>query len=1302
MSAADRDDTPPDWLDRDAERLLDAFEVAWQSLHPPDLAEFVAHHLVGWPAEKRVALLAELVRIDLEYRWRTTHVEASSASGAILAPPSASESTHLWPLSVDNYCRRFDLPMTAELLRDEYRVRRKCGAIVDSSDYLKHYGHVAGLADQLAVVDAEFARRAPVARPSSTRPNVVAPPVPSAPAPPTRIGRYAIRSLLGAGTFGSVYLAHDERLARPVAIKLLHREVYREQSNLDRCLHEARLAAQVSHPALVRVYDADHDGDFVYLVMEYIRGETLQQALAAGRFTQRRAAELVTELAEALHEAHGAGLVHRDVKPGNILLDAAQRPHLTDFGLAIRAEEQREASGQIWGTPAYMSPEQVRGERQLDGRTDLWSLGVILFEMLAGRRPFLGHTPSEIFDAIKYAEPPSLRQLDSSIAPELERLCLRCLAKSPAQRPASGKDIALDLQRLGLRSTSPSTFALPQDATHLPGATAALREGTPRTNLPRAADTFVGREPELADLAARLTTDVRLVTLTGPGGIGKTRFALQLAHDLLDRFEGGCWWVDVTNVASVADVAKALLQAFRVSVQGTNDEELVDGLLAFRPPLLLVLDNAESSLEPVRAAVRHWVSRQEHARFLVTSRVPLGTAGERLFELSSLPAPPPDLAGQHLIATDLADVLARFPSVRLFVERACEADASFALTPDNVAAVSDICRRLEGIPLGIELAAARVKILKPAQIATKLSPQLLRSRRTDVAPRQQTLEQAVDWSFRLLDPLEQQVFLQLCGFSGGFTLDAAEAVVEADAPDAPPVIDVVQSLREKSLVRTVDTPNDLRFVMYGIIREYGQQRRPPAAVERFCRRLAAYLLDYTEAWSARLHTRDGVEAVERLMAESDNVQVAYDAAFQSGERDVAARLLLALAGALEIRGYTEPWRLRLEQCAAGAAPERRAALQIALSQAYWALGKWDAAAQAATAAVEVADGSARSAAQLQAGRMQRLLGNLDAADRLLAAAEAGFRAVRDALGIARSLLECGFLLWRRGHFDESLACYREADRLAREQGDLATVATAARQRGHVLFQRGELENARAGFVEAEALARRLADRRAMHMALSSQGMVLAEQANYTAALRCYAESERLAGEIGDRRGVAINQANRGLALADQGDYAAALQCHATAEQINRQIGNMPAIALNLGNRGVMLSGLGQHEEALTCLRESLRIHESLSNPMQVAINRGDIGGVLLAMDRPHEARTELEAAVRILVELGAEGTIGHLLYRTALAQACQRLNDVPATQSAAAAAEAVRRQLGVDATHLRLRVREAVQTLESIRALANQ
>src|ERR1022692_1104061 len=262
---------------------------------------------------------------------------------------------------------------------------------------------------------------------------------------PQQIGRYRVQKILGKGGFGLVYLAYDEQLKRAVAIKVAHARLIAQASDAEAYLTEARTVANLDHPHIVPVFDVGSTEQFpCFVVSKYIDGTDLHARLKQSRLPLNEAVELVATVAEALHYAHKQEIVHRDIKPGNILLDKSGKPFVADFGLALR--EQDVGKGPRYaGTPAYMSPEQARGEgHRVDGRSDIFSLGIVFYEMLTGRRPFKGESTAELLEQVTTLEVRPPRQMDDHIPKELERICLKALSKRASERYTTAKDMADD------------------------------------------------------------------------------------------------------------------------------------------------------------------------------------------------------------------------------------------------------------------------------------------------------------------------------------------------------------------------------------------------------------------------------------------------------------------------------------------------------------------------------------------------------------------------------------------------------------------------------------------------------------------------------------------------------------------------------------------------------------------------------------------------------------------------------------------------------------------------------------------
>ncbi|TMQ73800.1 MAG: hypothetical protein E6K81_02895 [Candidatus Eisenbacteria bacterium] len=637
----------------------------------------------------------------------------------------------------------------------------------------------------------------------------------------TRLGSHEILGPLGAGGMGEVYLARDTRLDREVALKLLPRHLTTDADAIARFRREALTLASLSHPniATVHGFEETPEGPMV-LVLERVEGETLAERLSRGALAPDEALQICAQIAQALEAAHERGVIHRDVKPGNVMIGPRGLVKVLDFGLARRTvgvrkpaaaeparpespaaltpaaapSEEAETivvsrpggapdaaglsqSGTILGTPGYMSPEQVLAV-EVDPRTDVFAFGCVLYECLAGRRAFSGGDALAIM-AATLNRPPDLAVLPASTPPRVRTLIARCLEQDVSRRLDHIRSARVELEEaLGIRRAS------------------ALREGeryaTPH-NLPAQTTTFIGRSSVL-DECRRLLGAARLLTLAGLGGTGKTRIALRLAESLLGEYPDGVWFVNLAPVTDSGRVADVAAEALGVPDQpGRTPLESLTRHVRDRR-MLFVVDNCEEVLGGAAALASAVLRACPASRVLATSRQALGLEGETVLAVPPLEVPS---AGGVTEVEPLRDCEA----VQLFMERAIAAKPDFALTTANAPAIAELCRRLDGIPLALELAAGRIRMLGVEQIRDRLEDRfkLLARPGSDAPSRRQTVKAVIQWSWDHLLRPEQDLMRRLAVFKGGWTLERATAVC-SESGDEFEVLDLLTRLVERSLV----------------------------------------------------------------------------------------------------------------------------------------------------------------------------------------------------------------------------------------------------------------------------------------------------------------------------------------------------------------------------------------------------------------------------------------------------------------------------------------------------------------------
>jgi predicted ATPase/class 3 adenylate cyclase len=674
-----------------------------------------------------------------------------------------------------------------------------------------------------------------------------------------------------------------------------------------------------------------------------------------------------------------------------------------------------------------------------------------------------------------------------------------------------------DLGVVRLRDLERPERAFQVNAPGLRAAFPALRtlEATPN-NLPQQMTSFVGRDRELAEVR-RLLADARLLTLFGPGGIGKTRLSLQAAAEAMDEFPDGAWFVELASLADPALVPLAVATVLGVKEEaGRPVNEALVRFVADRK-LLLVLDNCEHLVAACADLAKQLLQAGPRLRILASSREHLRVAGETTYTLPALAYPD---AGRALGHADLAT----YESARLFVERATAHQPAFAVTDDTAAAVAEICRRLDGIPLALELAAARVRMMSVDKIAARLSDRfrLLKSGDATVLPRQQTLQALIDWSHDLLAPNERALLRRIAVFAGGFTLEAAEHVGADGDLAAADVLDLLTQLVEKSLVAT--EADGGRYRLLETVREYAQERLAAAGEGAAARgRHFAHCLAFVEAVSPELRGPRQAAALDRVDAERENLLAAH--AF-AGQMDDGAEPGLRLVSA------ANPYLLN------------RGLLALAHRLGVEALARPGAQVR----------NLARCRGLFDAGQSCCWMGRYEEAQRLLEESLAIARELADPRQVEMALQPLGMALHGQGRLDEARRHFEEAVVLARELGDRRELAAALVALAQLHRGGGELDAAQPLYEQAVLLLRETGDREGVAIGLLNLAMTSIGRGERAPARAMLAEAAGIAADIGSRpAGLSALEVTAGLAAA-AGDAATAAQLYGAAEALNAAMG----------------------------------------------------------------------------------------------------------------------------------------------------
>ncbi len=942
--------------------------------------------------------------------------------------------------------------------------------------------------------------------------------VPSALSPGTRFGAYEILEQLGAGGMGEVYRARDTRLGREVAIKTVSLHHNSQPEALTRFELEARSASALNHPNIVTIYELGCVDNTHFIAMELVCGETVRQLLASGPIPFRKAIAIAAQVADALARAHEIGIVHRDLKPDNLMVSVDGAAKVLDFGLAkllaLEPSPDADASTSIskdeavMGTLGYMSPEQANGSK-LDFRSDQFSFGSVLYEMVTGVPAFQKETAAETAAAILRDEPERIASRMLQAPAPFTWIVERCLAKDPQQRYASTRDLARDLAAVRDRL-----------------ADAHVSHAEPRpSNLPVPRTAFIGREHEGAALRQLLgRDDVRLVTLTGPGGIGKTRLALQVAGEIGDQFPSGVCFVSLSVVGEPGLIASTIAQAVGVRETGNQSaqEGLKDYLGGLDQPMLLLLDNFEH-LVSAAPAISELLSAGPMLKIVVTSQSPLHVYGEHEFPLPPLALPDP----KSLLPLD---ALSRLPAIALFVERACAVKHDFVLSNENASAVAAVCARLDGLPLAIELAAARIKLLSPSAMLMRLESclNLLTGGARDLPVRQRTLRGTVDWSYGLLNPAEQTLFRRLSVFSGGCTLEAVEAVCDTAGDLGLDVLDGVASMVDKSLTQQVEeAAGETRFVMLSTIREYALERLAASDDVAATRRShAAYYLVLAEegALEAAAHP----EWLDRFEVEHDNFRAALEYLIKTGDADWGLRLGTALFHFWETREYLTEGRSRIARLLAleeaAARPKLRSRLLFSAAVLAGEQGDYTSAQrlfdESLETCLELNDKRGVAVALNALAVNARDRGEIATASLLFERCVAIWRDEGDPADVARALSNLANVTKLQGEAARAASLYDECLAIFRKVDDVAGIAWTLNYQGDVAREGNDLTAARSFYEQSLAAFSLSRDGWGIASALSDLAGLSWDQGDNDEARRLYGESIQMFQNLGHKRGIA--------------------------------------------------------------------------------------------------------------------------------------------------------------------------------------
>jgi predicted ATPase/class 3 adenylate cyclase len=639
-------------------------------------------------------------------------------------------------------------------------------------------------------------------------------------------------------------------------------------------------------------------------------------------------------------------------------------------------------------------------------------------------------------------------------------------------------------------------------------------------NLPHYQTSFVGRENQIGEVIAHFNT-TNLLTLTGAGGCGKSRLALQVATDLLESYPDGAWFVELAALADPSFVPHAVATELGIADEaGVSITDTLVRHLASRR-LLLVLDNAEHLLNACAQLVDLVLRRCRDVKVLVSSREGLRVAGEVIYRVPSLTTP-------DAKAGAIPEQLAAFEAVRLFVSRAQAYVAQFAVTAQNATAVASICARLDGIPLAIELAVARLRSMTVEEVDRRLDHRfrLLTEGSRAALPRQQTLRSLIDWSYGLLNTVEQALFGRFAVFAGGWTLEAAAAVCGGDGVDEWDVLELLTSLADKNLVVAEERNGATRYRLLETLREYGRDRlRESGIEERWRGRHLAYFVTLAEEAVPQLRGADQQTALDRLETEHDNVRAALSYARAPGAEFSGLRLVAALWFFWLLHGHLAEGRSHLSAALSRARGLDESITARALSGAAilaFEQGDYVAARSLCEDALTMQERSGDRGGMATSwdvlASLASIKGDYELARALYERSLASRRELGDPMRVADSLSNLGLLAADQADYPSARALYEESLTIRRHSANKKGIAISLTNMGLVMYELADYASARLHLEEGLVIYRELSDRAGIASCLCPLGNVAAEEGALLSARALHAESAAMRLELGDRRG----------------------------------------------------------------------------------------------------------------------------------------------------------------------------------------
>ncbi len=1059
------------------------------------------------------------------------------------------------------------------------------------------------------------------------------------PGPGDRVGRYELVACLGRGGMGEVWeavLHGPGGFRKAVALKLLVRGG--EPQHQRALVEEARWGALCSHPNIAATFELGDDDGRWFIAMELVRGLSVGALVRNAPMPGAAVLEVGLQTCGALAHLHavgvdgpgGAGLVHGDVTPRNLLVDRSGLVKLVDLGIARLAGPV----GAAWGTPGFVAPEQWVGAAE--ARSDLFSLGAVLYHLASGRFAFDrgAKGPTRALVDERLADPGFLRPIGEAV-PGLAEVIARCLQSAPEDRWADASELAAALRSLRAR--------YPDDDPLLPLVRSPDRDTTPTPSvrrssgsLPSGRDAFVGRAAEREELEGRIARGDRLVTVLGPGGIGKTRLVVEALRAGSLAIPGGAWWTAVGAVGSIDEVCRKVADVLGMSLGAADPLGRLGAALRARGRTVLVLDDVDRCTALAATAAEQWTALAPELTVVVVSRVA------------------PRIPGDEPLVVGPLDEADAVELLQLRIGRS-----------DDPEVILELVRRLDGLPLAIELAARRGRIVGAGDVLARLDDRfaLLASSEHGRPERHRSLQASLDLSWSMLPAGGQAALVQLSVLVGSFDLEAADAVLDLRGTDLRCALDAIELLVDHSLLR-VDRDRG-RFSMLGVVHEYAALRGRDAGA-------GVRQAELRHGWHFAAH---GARELlgrgwpgERIRADLPDLVAACRRAVAAGNLPVAVRTGLAAATAFRDDG---PYAIGLELCdmVLGLRLPDRDRIELLILRCTIAIpaGRLDEAhadaVQLSALADAAGDRRAKGIALCRLGAIARGLGRPDKGLALFERALAIFEKTGNAALVADTLGRIGTCASQLGRTYEAAAWYRRA--LA-GLDDPRTIGLYSGNLANALLMLGRADEALPWIERAEASADRFGDNESMAYCAGHRAV---HAFTIGALPQACAEFERalaLFRGLGDGRREAVALGGLGIARFGLGRVGEGVGLVERAAAMQRVLGNVRDEAGELRNLASICTDIGRLDEAERALDEAERLLVGQGDDRTRALAEMIRGMLVHARGDRHAAKRVLEPAEHAFLGLRDNRRVATVRYQLArVAAALGRPDDASEALSAA-------------------------------------